>query len=590
MQDSADQTQPISELVTRLWRHIGARRQKQFWLLIGLMIMSAFAEILSIGSVFPFLAVLTQPDKIFIHPIAQPAIRFLGLTSAEQLLLPLTVAFILAALVAGTMRMLLLWASTRFSFAVGSDISLAIYRRTLYQPYAVHIARNSAEVINGIWGKVSEVTFHILIAAMTLISGAVMVLALTLALLFLIPGVALGVFGGFSFIYALIILLTRKRLRTYSQLIARESNNVIKSIQEGLYGIRDVLIDGSQESFCNIYKNNNHNLRYTQGNNQLISQGPRYAVDVLAMALVATLAYVLSQQAGGMAEAIPALAALALGMQRLLPFLQQVYGSVSTIHGAQASLQDVLGYLDQPLPDYAEAAKAQPIPFRQQIRLREVSFRYTQQSPWVFKNVNLVIAKGARVGFIGVTGCGKSTLLDIIMGLLQPTEGVLEIDNQPVTMANNRSWQMHIAHVPQSVFLADCSIEENIAFGVPRNQIDSERVRQAAEQAQIADVIEALPQKYRTFVGERGVQLSGGQRQRLGIARALYKRADVIIFDEATSALDSETELAVMNAIESLSDDITVLIIAHRQNTLRNCTELIELGKDGIASAEIHHE
>jgi ATP-binding cassette subfamily B protein len=308
------------------------------------------------------------------------------------------------------------------------------------------------------------------------------------------------------------------------------------------------------------------------------------------MVLVATLAYVLSKQAGGMAEAIPVLAALALGMQRLLPFLQQVYGSVSTIHGAQASLQDVLGFLDQTLPDHVEASEIQSIPFRQYIQLRGVSFRYTQQSPWVFNNVNLNIAKGARIGFIGTTGCGKSTLIDIIMGLLQPTEGVLEIDNQPVTMANNRLWQMHIAHVPQSVFLADCSIEENIAFGVPRNKIDSVRVRQAAEQAQIEDVIEALPQKYHTFVGERGVQLSGGQRQRLGIARALYKRADVIIFDEATSALDSETELAVMNAIEALSENITVLIIAHRQNTLRNCTEIVELGKKGISGVAIQDQ
>lgn len=589
MQDSTKQIQPISALIIRLWHHVGAQRQKQFLLVLGLMVMTAFFEIISIGSVLPFLGVLTQPDKIFKHPFAQPVVQFLSLTSAEQLLFPLIIIFILAALMAGTMRMMLLWASTRYSFAVGSDISLAIYRRTLYQPYEVHIARNSAEVINGIWGKVSEVTFHIIIAAMTLVSGCVMVIGLTLALLIVIPGMALGVFGGFTVIYALIILLTRKRLKNYSQLIARESNNVIKSIQEGLYGIRDVLIDGSQESFCNIYNNTNHVLRYTQGNNQLISQGPRYAVDVLAMVLVAILAYVLSKQAGGMGEAIPVLAALALGMQRLLPFLQQVYGSVSTIHGAQASLQDVLGFLDQPLPDHAEDSEIQSISFCEQIQLRGVSFRYTQQSPWVFNNVNLNIAKGARIGFIGATGCGKSTLLDIIMGLLQPTEGVLEIDNQPVTMANTRLWQKHIAHVPQSVFLADCSIEENIAFGVPRNEIDSVRVHQAAEQAQIADVIEALPQKYHTFVGERGVQLSGGQRQRLGIARALYKRADVIIFDEATSALDSETELAVMNAIEALSENITVLIIAHRQNTLRNCTEIFELGKNGISSSEIHY-
>jgi ATP-binding cassette subfamily B protein len=187
------------------------------------------------------------------------------------------------------------------------------------------------------------------------------------------------------------------------------------------------------------------------------------------------------------------------------------------------------------------------------------------------------------VGFIGSTGAGKSTLLDIVMGLLEPTAGTLMVDGFPITAANKRGWQAHIAHVPQAIFLADTSIEENIAFGVPKNQIDFNRVKQAAQQAQISEIIETWPQKYRTFVGERGVRLSGGQRQRIGIARALYKQADVIIFDEATSALDNETEEAVMQAIDGLSNNLTILIIAHRLTTLKNCTEIVELANGAIA-------
>jgi len=216
--------------------------------------------------------------------------------------------------------------------------------------------------------------------------------------------------------------------------------------------------------------------------------------------------------------------------------------------------------------------------------LKQISFRYNQQSPWVLKNLDLTIAKGSRIGFIGATGCGKSTLLDIIMGLLQPTDGTVEIDDQLITAGNHRSWQAHIAHVPQVIFLADSSIEENIAFGVHKDRIDHDRVRQAARQAQLADIIESWPDKYLTVVGERGVQMSGGQCQRIGIARALYKRSDVIIFDESTSALDSDTEEAVMQAIEALSDDLTILIIAHRLTTLKNCTEIVELGNCGILS------
>ena len=308
------------------------------------------------------------------------------------------------------------------------------------------------------------------------------------------------------------------------------------------------------------------------------------------MMLIAALAYSLAQQADGIAKAIPILGALALGAQRLLPVLQQAYAAWSSIQGGQVSLLDTLELLDQPLPNYADQPEVKPLHFRQHIILNQLAFRYNPQMPWVLKNLNLTIAKGSRVGFIGTTGSGKSTLLDIVMGLLQPTEGTLEIDGQHITTGNHRAWQAHIAHVPQAIFLADSTIEENIAFGVPAGKIDHERARQAARQAQIADIIETWPRQYQTFVGERGIRLSGGQRQRIGIARALYKQADVIIFDEATSALDSETEQAVMQAIEGLSKNLTILIIAHRLTTLKNCTHIVELCDGKIKCAGTYQE
>ena len=545
------------------------------------MILASFAEILSIGAVLPFLGVLTAPVRVFEHPAAQSFIQTFGLTSAEQLLLPLTIIFGLAALMAGAMRLLLLWASTRLSFVTGADLSISIYRRTLYQPYAVHVARNSSEVINGISTKANSVIYSIILPALTLISASVMLSAILIALLSVDPVIALAAFGGFGLIYAFIIRFTRNRLLIDSDCIARSSTQVIQSLQEGLGGIRDVLIDGSQSTYCQIYRNADYALRRAQGNNSFISSSPRYGMEALGMLLIATLAYMLAQQSDGIAKAIPVLGALALGAQRLLPVLQQAYGSWSTIRGGQVSLQDTLELLDQPLPDYADQPPTEPMPFRQQIRLNQLSFRYSPQTSWVLKDIDLTIAKGSRVGFIGVTGSGKRTLLDIVMGLLQPTEGTLEIDGQPITVSNHRAWQAHIAHVPQAIFLADSTIEENIAFGVPKDQINHERVRQAACRAQIADIIESWPKQYQTFVGERGIRLSGGQRQRIGIARALYKQADVIIFDEATSALDNETEKAVMLAIEGLSDDLTILIIAHRLTTLKNCTQIIRVGDCG---------
>jgi ATP-binding cassette subfamily B protein len=582
-------TETITQLLTRLWHHVSPRRRGQFGLLLVLMILTSLAEIMGIGAVIPFLAILTDPDSVFTYPSAQPIIEVLRLTEPKQLLLPLTIAFGLAALLAGAMRLLLLWASTRLSFATGADLSISIYRRTLFQPYSVHCARNSSEVISGISSKAKGV-INIINATLTLIASSVMLIAILMALLSIDTAIALSAFGGFGLIYVFIIKITSKRLLNNSQRISRESSQVIKSLQEGLGGIRDVLIDGSQDAYCQTYRKADLALRDASGSNAFISASPRYAMEALGMLLIAGLAFSLAQQSDGISKAIPILGALALGAQRLLPVLQQAYSSWSNIQGGHASLRDTLELLDQSLPDYANQRTVKTLSFQQHITMQHLSFRYNPNTALVLNEINLIIEKGSCVGFIGKTGSGKSTLLDILMGLLLPTEGSLEIDGQPVTSSNHRDWQTHIAHVPQAIFLADNTIEENIAFGVPKAKIDRVRVKQAAQYAQISDSIESWPKQYDTVVGERGVRLSGGQRQRIGIARALYKQADVIIFDEATSALDNETEQAVMNAIKGLSANLTVIIIAHRLTTLKNCSKIVELHRGGIRRVCSFHD
>ncbi|MBT9540090.1 ABC transporter ATP-binding protein [Thiobacillus sp.] len=572
----------IQQLLRRLWLHTMPRRRMQFGILFALMILAAFAEVISIGAVLPFLGVLTAPERVFSHSIAQPLIQVLKLTEPRQLLLPLTVAFGITVLVSGAMRLGLLWAQTRFSHAIGADFSISIYRRTLYQPYAVHVARNSSEVIAGISNKANTVVYSTLMPALTLLSSSMMLLAILMALVAIEPVVAFSAFAGFGGIYVLVILVTRKRVALDSQRISFEQNQVIKALQEGLGGIRDVLIDGTQATYCNIYRNADLPLRRAQANIQIIGSSPRYGIEALGMVLILALAYSLAGRSEGISGAIPVLGALALGAQRLLPVLQQAYSSWSSMSGGQVSLSDALELLDQPLPQHADEPLSVPMPFQQSITLNNLAFRYTSQSPWVLEGLNLTILKGSRIGFMGTTGSGKSTLLDIIMGLLQPTVGSLSIDGVTITPQNYRAWQAHIAHVPQAIFLADTSIAENIAFGVPLDQIDQIRLRQAAQQAQIAETIESWEKQYDTLVGERGIRLSGGQRQRIGIARALYKKANVIVFDEATSALDNDTERAVMKAIESLGDELTILIVAHRLSTLKNCTQIVELSDGQI--------
>ena len=253
----------------------------------------------------------------------------------------------------------------------------------------------------------------------------------------------------------------------------------------------------------------------------------------------------------------------------------------------------MLSLLDQPLPQYAleventsDIVRVTPISFEKELCLKNLSFRYiadgTENTSWVLKNINLTITRNSRIGFMGVTGSGKSTLLDIIMGLLPPVSGEFTVDGESITNKNRRAWQAHIAHVPQNIYLSDSTIEENIAFGVSKEKINHQQVKKAAKQAQIAKLIEGWREGYQTFVGERGIRLSGGQRQRIGIARALYKEANVLIFDEATSALDNETEQAVMEAIEGLGKNLTILIIAHRLTTLKGCDRIIKLDKNNI--------
>lgn len=540
------------------------------------MLISAFAELVSLGAVLPFLSVLIAPDRILEQSYMADMAMFWKITSGNQLILPITVMFGLAALMAGVIRILLLWLSTRLAFASGADLSIEVYRRTLYQPYPVHLARNSSEVISGITGKVGNVVV-VLYQCVVIISSIILLTFTLFALMAINPLLTITAATSFGLVYALITWTSRRRLYTNSQSISREQTQVIKALQEGLGGIRDVLLDGTQPLYCEIYRKSDQQFRKAQGDNNFIAQSPRYVMESIGIGLIAALAYGLSQEAGGIGAALPVLGALALGAQRMLPTLQQIYSAWSSILGSQVILIDTIALLEQPVSAEMLKQPSESLIIKNAIRFEGVRFRYASDAPWVVNGLDLTIPKGGRIGFIGSTGSGKTTTLDLLMGLLKPTEGKILVDDQIIDGEYIRAWQQNIAHVPQSIYLSDATIAENIAFGVPLSEIDLDRVRRAATQAQISDFIESNPKGYKAHVGERGVQLSGGQRQRIGIARALYKEASVLVFDEATSALDNATERSVMDAIEGLSKDLTILLIAHRLTTIQHCDMIVQL-------------
>lgn len=586
----ADKTPSVNAApqLLRLWLHLEIKRRKQFILLLVLMLLSAFAEVASLGAVLPFLGLLTAPEKVFTYPGVAGVVSLLGITSPDQLIVPVTVIFATTALLAGALRILLLWASTRLAFASGADLSLDIYRRTLYQPYAVHLARNSSEVITGITSKVA-IAVSVLNQSLTFISSAVLLIAITFALVVIDPQIALVslvIFGG---AYGFISVLTRSRLRQNSQKIASEQTYVVKALQEGLGGVRDVLLDGTQPVYCNVFSRASGELRRAQANNVFIGGSPRFAMEALGMVLIALLAYSFSVRSGGISTVLPVLGALALGAQRMLPALQQAYNAWATIRGSHTSLNETINLLDQPVASELLLPQPAALHFKDELRFENVSFRYSTDSAWILRDLSFVIPKGAFVAFVGSTGSGKSTTLDLLMGLLIPTHGEFLLDGSPLSGNQIRAWQRTIAHVPQNIFLADTTMIENIAFGVPRAEVDMDKVLKAAHQAHISDFIDQLADGYNTLVGERGVRLSGGQRQRIGIARALYKQANVIVFDEATSALDNATEKSVMDAIQNLSKDLTIILIAHRLTTVQRCDNIFEL-HDGRIVAQGSYE
>ena len=564
------------KLLIKLWGFLENKRKKQFAGLIVLTIITSFAEMISLSAIFPFITVLTQPEKIFGIPLIGDFFKDNNLTNSNDLIIPLSILFATAALVAGLMRLLLLKASILVSNSTGADLSVNVFERTLYQPYKTHISRSSSEIISGITQKVNAAT-NVLISVVTVTTNFFLFLSIMLTLIIIDPLIAVLSTAIFGLAYGLTAINTNKKLNANSEVIANKQTNVVKSLQESLGAIRDVLLDGTQNVYKLLYSNSITKLVVASGSNRFINQAPRYAMESLGMILIAVFIVIIFLRDGGIATALPIIGVLALGAQRLLPIMQQIYGNWSVVVGSMASLADVIELLEQPLPKKNFISNRTSFEFKESLTFRNVSFSYAENSQEILKDLNLSIIKGQKIGLIGETGSGKSTFLDILMGLLKPTKGTIQVDNDIVTMENIASLHALVAHVPQTIYLSDASIAENIAFGIEKENIDYALVEKVSDEALVKKFIDLQNLGLNHIVGERGVRLSGGQRQRIGIARALYKRSGLIIFDEATSSLDEDTEKDIMDTIYSLDKSLTIILVAHRLSTLKRCDQIYEM-------------
>ena len=564
----------------QLYRLLSPAHRRQFQRLLGLMLLGAVAELGLVASAVPFLALLSgNADTESFGPLG----RFLQAVGLSDVQLIGTVApmFIVAVLAASTVRLMLSWSNQSFVLGVGHALAVEAQRRILLQPYFFHIEHRTSESIAAL-DKIQVLTFGVLQQAMTTIVATIMGLAIMALLISIDAAAALTAAAVLGAAYWLISKLTARRLLRNSEVVGTAYDERVKVIQESSGGIRDLIIDQTQDLYLEEFRRIDRRLARSQATTIFIAGSPRYLLEGAALIFVAALAAALSSRDGGLGRALPVLGAIALGGLRLMPLVQQAFASWATLAANRSVVSEVMHLLSLPLPRSQDDDSAR-LPFHRSIQLIDVTFVYPTRSAPAVDKVSLEILRGEHLGISGETGSGKSTLADLVMGLLPPGSGSITVDGVVLGPANVGTWRRNVAHVSQSIFLADASIARNIAFSVAETRLDMARVRSAAAEAEIAEFVEALPEKYETIVGERGVRLSGGQRQRIAIARAIYKGSPLLVLDEATNALDPDTEAKVLASLFA-NPARTVLIIAHRASALKHCDRVIRLGAGRVAS------
>jgi len=551
---------------------MSVRHRRRFWLLSLLTLANAAADLALVASSIWFLGTLAGSEAL-------PAFltRWLPGGDASRSIEWAALLFAGSALVANLLRLLHLRLSENLVAGVAHELTVELQRRVFAQPYDYHVRHHSSEVLASLeTGRM--LAFHILHQWLQSIAALATGLSLLVLLFWIDPVPAIVALALLGLFYLAVAKVVAKRLSLNSALLGRAYGERIGKVQESLGAIRDLKIDHSERAQLADFRRADARYAQATASTAFISGAPRFVIEAGAILLVAILAVWLT--ASGSRSALPLIGGMAVGGIRLLPLLQTAYRSWASLAANRAIFGQVETLLRLPMPPEASEI-VQPIAFRDAIRLDNVTFGYPGRTEPVLSGLSMTIDKGARIALVGETGSGKSTLADILMGLLRPQQGLIAVDGVTLDDSNTPAWQRNIAHVSQSIFLADASIARNIAFSVADSPIDMDRVRSAAHAAQLLDFVESLPEGFDTKVGERGVRLSGGQRQRIAIARALYKDAPFLVLDEATNALDERTEAKVLASL--LADfDRTILIIAHRPSAIALCDKVVNLDSAGL--------
>ena len=565
------------QALRKLYSLLDARERKRGLLVFLLLLVVAFVEVLGVASVMPFIAVLSNPEVIDANPYLAWFFNRLGFESKSSFLYFLGLAFFVVLATSLTFKALGVWAQLRFSHNRNFSWSARLVGAYLRQPYEWFLNRHSANLATSILAEVSQVINGALLPAMQAIAQALVAFFLLVLLFAADPILALFVGGGFGGGYVLIATLLRRRLRRIGKMRGAANRRRFHIVEEAFGGIKDVKVFGLEESFIQRFRGPAGTLAQTQISSSMISQLPSFAMQGLLFGgMLLVLLYLMGSR-GGLQEALPVIGLYAFAGYRLMPALQNVYQALSQVRFNEPAIDSLAedlhtlspGYSNRPLDSEKVSGCMQ---LTDRLELDAVTYQYPGAPLPVLRGLSLVIPAQHRIALVGSTGSGKTTTVDLVLGLLAPASGAIIVDGTVIDPGNVRAWQRNLGYVPQQIFLSDDTVAGNIAFGQPPGKIDMAAVERAAQIANLHEfVVKELPDGYQAMVGERGVRLSGGQRQRIGIARALYHDPDLLVMDEATSALDNITERAVMEAVHNLGRRKTVILIAHRLSTVRDC-------------------
>ncbi|MBH1964878.1 MAG: ABC transporter ATP-binding protein [Comamonadaceae bacterium] len=579
----------MSKTLTKIWSLFApAEQHKAIWMLL-LVILMAMAEIAGVLSIVPFLSVLARPAVVHENRWLGSAYEALGFANEASFIVALGLTTMAVVIASSTFKALTFHVVGRFVHMQRQSLGVRLLSTYLRQPYEFFLARNSSELTKSVLSEVDQLTFDLLQPLSMLIAQGTVVVAMVVLVFAYDPWMAICIVVAVGLLYSAIYLLVRQRLSHIGS--ARQAANTTryKSCSEVLGGIKDVKITHATDAYLTRFSQASREYSRHSATAETLSQSPLYVVEAVGYTGLILIALVLLWRSGDMAQVLPALGLYGFAAYRLLPAVQIMYRGLARLRFSSATLDNIHQDLSLPQPpDFGQPDH--PIAPQREIRLQSICYAYpSAPGKPVLDGVELVIPANTSVGISGKSGAGKSTLMDIILGLLQPQSGTLSVDGIPIEHSNVAAWQRAIGYVPQHIYLADASVAENIAFGVPRGQINMQAVERAARTAQIHDFIShELAEGYDTLVGDRGIRLSGGQRQRVGIARALYHDPAVLCMDEATSALDTDTEEALNSAIRNLSGSKTILVIAHREASLRACDTVISMDAPSEEPREVN--